>query len=483
MMKAVCTTLLVSTFFVVVHASELHTLLVSNSSMFDKCETNICFVFRDEKPIVNLDPQMRSSQQQNLFRCRDRSRIYPGLTGPFLDLVDEIPELWDSYCIWAGPNTTFDGMVDFVRYVSSGERSLKFVVGGMLFQMSYRISNGSIPSASISGGKIVIVSENRRVRRAFSDAMKSIVGPFGQGTWWLLSGFILLFAAVYILINYCFITNTRLETMCNAMLEPLVPRHWLLGSDIDDVVEKGNERETRLFLIRGWKAAAMLFFVISALFYEIGIVAFVTDNIRHVLPFMLRNMGEKKLKKFIVNNGSAFESILRDLALPEALSQNPKPWQTVKTFDAVFDTLSGAKGAASYCLSSDQTALYELNNRGLCTKLAIKDPTDPIPDYTAVWYYSSHVGLPLRTVLDQRISRLREQGRIQKLMELSVGKFTLTCGLSRNSISIFVLLSPLMMVLGPFFLSILGVLFVRWILKRRASRIVNQMDSEGSVQP
>ncbi len=466
MMAMACITLLMSWLFVVAYAFDLKTLLVKNSSMFDKCETSICFLFRSENPIVNLDAHMR----QNLFQCRQRSRIYPGLHGPFLDLVDEIPELQDSYCIWAGPNTTFDGMVDFVRYVSRGERPLKFVVGGMLFQMSYRISNGSIPSASINSGKIVVVSENRLPSRAFSDAMKSIFGPFGHGTWWLLSGIIALFGAVYFLINYCFVTNTRWETICNAMLEPFVPRHWLLGN-INDVVREGNERETRSSLIRWWKIGAMLFFLISALFYEIGIVAFVTDNRPHVLPFMLRGMGEEKLRKFVVNPGSAFESILRDLALPETISRNPKPWQTVGTFDGIYDTLCNRKKrTARYCLSSDQTALYELHNRGLCTKLAVQDPSDPIPDYTTVWYYSSHVGLTLRTVLDQRISRLREQGRIQKLIELNVGKVTLACGFSRNSISIFVLLFPLSMLLGPFFFSILVVLLVRRILHRRQNR-------------
>ncbi len=245
-------------------------LLANNPGLFKPCEANICFVFNSQKPITNLDPMMRTEEHQKLFRCRERARVFPLLSGPFFDLVDAIPELQKASCIWAGPNTTYESNIQFVGHVSRGKRTLKFVAGGMLFQMAYRISNGTIPSAPKSHGKIVVVSANRPAQKAFSDATKAIVGPFGQSTWWLLSSIILLFATVYVLINYCFLLNDSLKSMCNAMLEPFVPEHWLCHHRIGDVVSN-DSKELLAYLIDIWKRGALLFLVISALFWEIEV--------------------------------------------------------------------------------------------------------------------------------------------------------------------------------------------------------------------
>ncbi len=145
----------------VVQATEMTTLLANNPELFKPCETNVCFVFNSQKPITNLDPVMRTEEHQKLFRCRERANFFPLLSGPFFDLVDAIPELQKASCIWAGPNSTYESNVLFVRHVSHGKRTLKIVAGGMLFQMAYRVSNGTIPSAPITNGKVVVVSANR----------------------------------------------------------------------------------------------------------------------------------------------------------------------------------------------------------------------------------------------------------------------------------------------------------------------------------
>ena len=461
-----------------VQATEMDKLLANNPLLFKPCESNLCFTFRSEKPIIYLDPQMRTAEQQKLFKCRERASVFPGLKGPFFDLVDDIPELQNASCIWAGPNETFDGLVRFVRNVSRGTRPLKFVTGGMLFQMAHRISNGTIPSASMSNGKLVVVSINRPAQKAIKEAIDSIVGPFGNGTWWLLSGFILLLLVVYVLTNYCFLASRSLPNMYNAMLEPFVPTHWLLQNSIDHVASGNKSKESRAYLIRVWKRSALLFLVISALFWEIGVVNFVTNDRPYVIRFTLRGMRIPKLKRFVVNRGSAYETLLRNLALHDELARNARPWQVVANFDEVFDALSETKdGEPRYTLSSEHTTLYELNERGLCTKLAVHDSSDRLPDYSTVWYYTSHIGLSTRTTLDIRISQLREEGRIQEFIENSTGKVTLTCGLSSYSISIFVLLVPLGLVLFPFFMFILSALLMRWVSQQRGRVIVEEKPS------
>ncbi len=459
----------------VVQATEMSTLLANNPELFKPCETNICFVFNSQKPITNLDPKMRREEHQKLFRCRERARVFPLLSGPFFDLVDAIPELQKASCIWAGPNSTYDSMVQFVGRVSRGNRTLKFISGGLLFQMAYRISNGTIPSVSVTSGKVVVVSINRPAEKAVSDAAKAIVGPFGQGTWWLLSGIILLFAAVYVLITYCFLINYSCKSVCNAMLEPFIPMHWLRRHRIGDVASDNDSKESRAYLIRMWKRSMLLFLVISALFWEIGVVNFVTNDQPYVLPFVLNGMKRDTLERFIVSKDSAFETMLQDLALPNTITHNERLWKTAGTFDEIFDSLSETKnGKPRYTLSTDRITLYELHNRGLCSKLAVHDSSDPLPDYSSVWYYSSHISQNMRSILDARISRLREEGRIKKFIENSTGKVTLTCGLTSYSISIFVLLVPLGLVLCPFLLFILTALFVCWILQQRDRKKIDE---------
>ncbi len=441
--------------------------------MFKPCETNVCFAFRSQKPIVHLDPLMRTTDHQILFKCRERTRIFPRLKGPFFDLIDEIPELENAFCIWGGSNETFDDLVRFIRNVSRGNQPLKFVTGGMLFQMAHRISNGSVPSVSMSTGKIVVVSINRPAQKAFKQAMDTIVGPFGRGTWWLLSGFTLLLVVLYVLTNYCFLANCSLPGIYNAMVEPFVPTHWLLQNSIDDLASDDMSKKSRAYLILVWKRGALLFLVISALFWEIGVVNFITNDRPYVIPFKLQGIPVHKLSQFVLNNGSSFETSLGKLALPDKTKGNVRPWQVVANFDEVFDALTETNnGEPRYTLSSEHTTLYELNKRGLCTKLAVHDSSDPLPDYSTVLYYSSHIEQTMRTILNIRIAQLREEGRIQELVEISTGKVSLTCGLSSHSISIFVLFVPLGFVLSPFFLFILCALLVRSILERRKRKVV-----------
>ncbi len=180
------------------------------------------------------------------------------------------------------------------------------------------------------------------------------------------------------LINYCFLTNDSLKNMYNAMLEPFVPKHWLCHHRIGYVVSN-DSKKSRAYLIDIWKRGALLFLVISALFWEIGVVNFVTNDKPYVLPFVLNGMNRDTLQRFILPEGSAVETMLRNLALPNEIAPDERPWKTTRLFDEIYDTLSESKnGKPRYTLSYDQITLYELHNRGLCSKLAVHDSSDPL---------------------------------------------------------------------------------------------------------
>ncbi len=79
-------------------------------------------------------------------------------------------------------------------------------------------------------------------------------------------------AAVTVLTNYCFLWKCSLQSLDNAMLEPIVSEHWLRRHRIGDEVSDDDSKESRACLIRIWKRSILLFLVISALFWEIRVV-------------------------------------------------------------------------------------------------------------------------------------------------------------------------------------------------------------------
>ena len=251
------------------------------------------------------------------------------------------------------------------------------------------------------------------------------------------------------------------------MLELLVLRYWLFRNRTSDLGAENVSIESTSILVRVWKRWSLLFLAIPAL-YKIIPVSFVRDDPGDKLPFELLGMSWVKLEKFVVSRESALETIFLNLALPNETARNTRPWKAFPTFDEVLGALRESKDESpEYILSFDRTAKYGRNTRGLCAKIAAEESNETLSNYFTVWYYSSHVGLDTRNSIDVRFSRLREEGRIQRLIDEGNWKVPLSCRSHSYRISIFALIVPPSFVLCPAFMLILTTLIVRKILQRR----------------
>ncbi len=88
---------------------------------------------------------MNKTEHQKPFPCSEYNQRYKGLKGPFFDILNATDKLRNTYCVWGGTDCQFDDMVKFVRRTTRSKH--KFIAGGLLFMLKYRISNETIASA------------------------------------------------------------------------------------------------------------------------------------------------------------------------------------------------------------------------------------------------------------------------------------------------------------------------------------------------
>jgi len=151
---------------------------------FDVCLTNECIIFRDELPFVFLDRSMRNPEQEVPFPCIRHKAFYPKLRGAFFDTIRDIPTLYDSYCVWAGPDCSFDGELDFLKATAVGNptntnnATYQFIVGGLLFVLADRLTLNTIPSAALLEDKLHVLGPPREDTASPGEAWNLIWRPF-----------------------------------------------------------------------------------------------------------------------------------------------------------------------------------------------------------------------------------------------------------------------------------------------------------------
>lgn len=79
--------------------------------------------------------------------CKMNAHYHKEFTGAFFDIVREMEPLEDAYCVWAGGNNdcSFDGLLTFLNESAVAGNDHRFIAGGMLFVLAYRISRTILP--------------------------------------------------------------------------------------------------------------------------------------------------------------------------------------------------------------------------------------------------------------------------------------------------------------------------------------------------
>lgn len=425
---------------------------------FRVCKSHVCLLFVAEIPFVFVDKRLHSEDHVQPFRCNKESSV-TGASGPFFEYVKEIKALDNSYCIWAGPECSFDGMVSFVKSVSGKNSSEQFIAGSMLFISTGRISNQSIPSAPFLESDIVVIGPSTRKETTMREAVISVVQPFETLTWVLIVCVILTFIATRLFIALVFTSPWSFPMFLENLMDGFLPER-----STNSVLEDTNKQAERRYLNSIWFSGAKIFFIIFILFYELAVVNFVLSE-RKIDPAIdLYNLKEEDLRKFAVVKGSAQLHFFLKRINPSFRANNVSYNADNET--EIFTKLNEDSDIRSFGVFLELAAQFHINHRSLCKKLAVYKTKSPLFRYSAVWFYGSNISQNKRLEIDIGITALREESKIWPPIQSIVEGSNSECSVDITKIKPFIFLGPLVVFIGPFFLLIL--LYLVYILLRPA---------------
>eukprot|EP00171_Calliarthron_tuberculosum_P003041 IDg3041t1 len=427
--------------------SKCAALYTKSPELYNICETEICLVFRVEKPYIFVDG-LKTLDDQAPFRCHDHKKVDIGVHGVIFNMINEMPELSNARCVWAGPECVFDDLIWFVGNVSKAGQH-KFVAAGMLFLLRYRVSKYRIPSAALLEDQIVVVGP-RQLQIGPSGAWRSIWRPFSTDAWSMLIAIVivLLFVRVWTVLYY---TDPLTFDSFGANLfgdepfasAPGIPvcneniQHCALGLDCHDCrlqKLKAAEREkglTNMRILNGnWTKATRLFSVIDT-----------TEE--HVMHSLMVHSGK--------------------------ITPGEMPWSRAKNIDEVYRAM-GAGPKAKFTLSYDKTVRHVFRSEpNACQRFEVYQTVRTLPSFSGVWYYGSKVALPERIRIDSAIAGMREQGRVRSLLENFIGNSSPSRCNPRLQIGALVIAFPLLIFLSPFVMRQIYLVVSLWCKGRDRS--------------
>lgn len=432
-----------------------------NRAQFEMCKTQICVLFRTEKPFVFLDPQMTSIEHEHPFSCRRRKQKYPDLSGIFFSILEEISPLEDAMCVWVGPHCTYDNLIGLIDETTNAG-PYQFLAGGLLFNLMYRMTNTTIPTVPIVHDKILIVGPSKQDGMNISSALEVVLSPFTPEVWRFLGVCVLCIGLLRVLISFLFGRDRLI-------------RH-IFGEYEDDVTPPEVRRFNRY-----WMNGLALFFAIVILYYEISVVVLFDPektSVANINPksfARIRNTTEDYIFRRIYEKASDDTGHLVD------------------NLDELYSIMMDPKEDYDYTVSYRLFNKYMFStNSSICKNFRVYDTDIRSPAFDGVWFMSSNIPLDVRTSVNKDIMDLRESGDMFDLVEKTIGIQEPKCGLPLG-MNIVVIGLPILLFSGVVYLFLIGfMLFLcgrrvyAWYecrRKRRAqnSRVENGDDPAGNT--
>lgn len=402
----------------------------SNPKQYDNCLRKDCFIFRTEKPYVFLDEDLNRTNDQVPFRCVEHKQVWPGLEGVFFDMIRNMPALQDTYCVFAGRNCSFNGMVRFVNS-SAASRKHRWIAGGVLFVLQDRILPGIIPSTSIIEDYLHIVGPPRKTQESFQEAFNLVLRPFTWKAWLVFFSVLVFFGIVRVVMVYIFGNTIGWA----GFLRTLFLFHFERDVERDEVRDERDKDWWRI-LQRHWGLAFIIFTSIMLLLYEVALAVIAFEAVRN--PSVLNLQADQ----FVVYENTTEEYFFR------LMVKNSTKYVTRPTLDEVYKALE-------YNNNLTYTVSYGVDNRykftsepELCETLRLYDTVPATlvrgrkpPPITGVWFYSRRIPAERRMEIDKAILKLKELGRISSFVDMAVGgrEVSSQCKPGRTQIGWFIL--------------------------------------------
>lgn len=246
--------------------------LTSNPQRFEVCLTKECFIFIDEPPFVFVPEDIDKNLGEKPFRCVEHLKYSKDLYGAWFDIIKDMPELLDAYCVFGGNDCTFKSMVEFVN-TSTSPTKHRWIAGGLLFVLPQRIQHNVLPSAALLSDRLLVIGPPLN-GIGFKAAWNTISRPFTLLAWVAAVGCIIILLAIRGVIVCLYPGEQDAEDRgCR--------RFWrrFTQVSVNTTENSRNNDENDWDCLNGaWSFNAKLFITISLVLYEVVLAVMVTET-------------------------------------------------------------------------------------------------------------------------------------------------------------------------------------------------------------
>ncbi|KAI0563738.1 hypothetical protein FGB62_35g114 [Gracilaria domingensis] len=247
--------------------------LSRNSKSFDDhCTQNVCFLLKQEAPIVIIpEDRMKRKNISTPFKCKESSNR--SISGSLVGLFNETVA-GDLYCVWVGDDSGCTW--NMMQHLVASDTEYMFSAGGPMLETPQRKCH-HVPSSSWLDDRMVIVGNSSSIPT--EDPWFTATNPFSTNAW-------ICFAAIFAvhIVMFCFLGG-----MIHWQKVPhkAAASYFLVTGDEGNVLESNlfneskesnlsheyKENITRLtFLASIFRFSLKAAFLIFLIFYEAGLV-------------------------------------------------------------------------------------------------------------------------------------------------------------------------------------------------------------------
>lgn len=288
--------------------------LRTHPAEFKLCETKLCLMFLFEAPYKLATDPMKKRDNQTLFNCKEREKIFSGLNGVTFQIMDKMKQMDDVYCVYAGNNCTFDGLIDLASTPPSPTWRYRLGVSGMMYVLPHRIRPFLKPLVAMQQSRMALIGR-RQYHVDKPDAVASLFSPFALIAWISIVGCFALLAFLWMMTVWQSSKKLRLSTLARAIIgEPRYAKISFNGTLAEK--ELFNTRQEYMHLsnkmaVTTIRFSTKAFIAIIVILYEVTIVNYLFEQRSAPVTLNMKELSKHKLGKFTFTHGGATESMFR----------------------------------------------------------------------------------------------------------------------------------------------------------------------------
>lgn len=444
---------------------------------FKKCETTTCWLFLQEPPYIVLDERMKTAgiDAEIPFPCASPPSSFSRLHGAAFEIMQLTPAK-NATCAFAGPECSFNKLVEFIEATSKANPRIKLAMTGLLLETEGRLSIYVVPSISLMQEEMVVIGLRAGAVRQEWWPLKKMVDPFQDAAWGVFAGVIMLLAVYCLLfaglfgprpasihnLFYFYLgdfneadiatniappnpadaneqTSTQAATTggVSGLLGKL--RSYATGSSRQDppstpdnseaamhdayVKRVSNKLAAYRVCIRLLAMSMGAVVVIFLIFYEMAVVNALF--VEQTVPFekSLKNLSEDELRHFSVQKDAATESVFRSIVDPGGKYSEPYPWGRCLTEEQCFNWVLNGSHVVDKYVGFKTIGTYEIIKRDACNRTAIFETKGRRYKFGAGWLFgnSSGTSVEYRREMDKAILEMQFSDSLRSIVDAGTG--------------------------------------------------------------